>query len=47
MENTDASKAEFDADIKRLLDVSEMITLGYVNFYGDRTVIESIFQRTV
>ena len=47
MNEGEAAKNEFDTDMKRLLEVSEMLNSGLINIYGDETVIESLFQRIV
>ena len=43
----EAAKNEFDMDMKRLLEVSEMLNSGLINIYGDESVVESLFQRIV
>jgi hypothetical protein len=43
----EAAKREFEMDMKRLLEVSEMLNSGLINIYGDETVVESLFQRIV
>jgi len=43
MDKSEASKLEFENDIKRLLEISEMITLRLVTTYGDKSIVESIF----
>ena len=43
----EAAKNEFDMDMKRLLEVSEMLNSGIININGDESVVESLFQRII